>query len=65
MYTEQKYFILIMVVIVLMIILAILTFDMGMNYGYERGQIDALNGKWKYEMQIDTMVTPRYTEVTR
>jgi hypothetical protein len=41
--------------IVMCILLLSLSYYYGKTNGYEQGQIDAMNGKYKYEAQIDTV----------
>ena len=37
-------------------------YDLGYQVGYRQGQVDALNGKYRYEIRQDTTVTKTYVE---
>lgn len=41
--------------IVMCIVFSTWSYSCGKDSGYEQGQIDAMNGKYKYEAQVDTV----------
>lgn len=41
--------------IVMCIVFSTWSYSCGKDNGYEQGQIDAMNGKYKYEAQVDTV----------
>jgi hypothetical protein len=55
--TEQKLGITSLVLALSIVLVALTTLNLGIDYGYKRGQTDALNGIWKYEMMTDTVTT--------
>ena len=56
---KESTFILCMFVIIVIATMA--TLAIGVDFGYQRGQIDALNGKWKYKQVIG--VSTNYTTI--
>ena len=56
---KESTFVLCMLVIVVIAMMAMLA--VGIDFGYQQGQIDALNGKWKYKQVIG--VSTNYTTI--
>ena len=56
---KESTFVLCMIVIIVIAMMAMLA--IGIESGYRQGQIDALNGKWKYKQVIG--VSTNYTTI--
>lgn len=59
---DQGTIILTFVALFVVSIIVFMFYDLGHQVGYRQGQVDALDGKYRYEIRQDTTVTKTYVE---